>query len=430
MNRNQTQYDVNIQSKMFNKVYRPYLKDETRNQIFFGGSSSGKSVFIAQRCILDLMSGGRNYLVVRKTHTAIRMSVLNELKNVISEWGLDDLFSIVLNPAVITCKSGYQILFSGLDDVEKIKGIKPIKGVITDIWIEEATESSQDDYIKLSKRLRGLAHGKKKRITMSFNPILRSHWIYRRFFSNNFGDDDKTFNSDQTSILKTTYKNNRFLEPDDVYDLENETDRYYREVYTLGNWGVLGNVIFKNWKTEDLSDRLNLLGVYRNGLDFGFTNDPSALVRCAVREKKIYITGSLYEYGLTNDILAAKTLNVSPQASIEDSSEEIMCDAAEPKSIAELRAHGVNAYSAQKGPGSVNFGIQFLQQYEIIIHHTLQPIINEFQLYQWKENKDGEVMNIPIDKDNHAIDALRYGCSGLMFEAEPTRAVSARQLGI
>lgn len=127
---------------------------------------------------------------------------------------------------------------AGLDDVQKIKSITPKKGVITDIWIEEATECDENDIKELTKRLRGITKGIKKRITLTFNPILRSHWIFKKYFGN-FGDDDKEYRDENLLIQKTTYKDNRFLEQDDIDDLEDETDEYFYQVYTLGNWGVL-----------------------------------------------------------------------------------------------------------------------------------------------------------------------------------------------
>lgn len=137
---------LKVSSKIFNKVYIPYLKDNTPTQIFYGGSSSGKSVFLAQRTVLDLMKGGRNYLVVRNVAKTIRGSVYNEIVKAISDMKLDSFFNVLKSELTITCINGYQILFCGLDDPEKIKSITPAKGVITDIWVEEATEIEYNAY--------------------------------------------------------------------------------------------------------------------------------------------------------------------------------------------------------------------------------------------------------------------------------------------
>lgn len=414
--------NVQISKKVFNKVYIPYLENVIRTQIFFGGSSAGKSVFISQRCVIDLLENNRNYLVIRNTANTLRTSVFNEIKKVISNWDLEKLFKINKTEMTITCITGYQILFRGLDDAEKLKSIIPEKGVITDILIEEATETKRDGVKQLYKRLRGRSKVI-KRVTLCFNPIIRTHWIFKEYFKN-WVEGEFEYHDDRLSILKTTYKDNRFLEQDDIDELENEQDEYYKQVYTLGNWGILGDLIFTNWKIEDLSKIKNTFGTYYNGLDFGYANDPTAAGRQAIKEKKLYILDEMiYELGLTNDVIASK---LKPAIG----KEYIRCDSSEPKSIAELRNYGISALAARKGPGSVNFGIQYLKQFEIIIDRRCQNAINEFQLYQWQKNRDGEVINVPVDKKNHFIDQLRYALNDRIFEKEEEKPYTAEELGI
>lgn len=280
------QLNVKIDKNVFNEIYLPHLNDETRTQIFFGGSSSGKSVaIVGQRTICDILKGDRNYLVVRNVGRTSRTSTFNEIRKIIIGWKLEDYFKVNKADMVITCINGSQILFQGLDDVEKIKSITPEKGVITDILVEEATETAENDIKQLEKRLRGKSKVK-KRITLIFNPILKTHWIFKKYFSGRFFDNDTSYNDGDISILKTTYKDNRFLEQDDIDALENETDEYFRDVYTLGKWGTLGDVIFKNWKVEDLKDRINQFDNIRNGLDFGYSSHPMAYNRCHYDTKK------------------------------------------------------------------------------------------------------------------------------------------------
>ena len=384
-----------------NKIYLPYLEKQTRIQIFFGGSSSGKSVFLAQRTILDVLKG-RNYLVVRKVARTIRQSIFNELCKVINDMDLNKQFTINKTDMAITAKNGYQILSCGLDDVQKLKSITPAKGVITDILVEEATEIEYSDYKEISKRLRGKSDFKGiKRITFAFNPILQTSWLYTEFFGK-WNDSMTRYEDENVSILKTTYKDNAFLEQDDIERLENETDEYYYNVYTLGNWGVLGSVIFKNWKVEDCSEIKKIADNYKNGLDFGFASDPAALVRTHYdkKHKTIYILDELYQRGLTNDILAEEVKTMIGY-------EYVICDSSEPKSIKELKNHNINALGAKKGKDSVVHGIQWLQQHTVIIDPLCQNFKNEIQQYQWKEVQ-GQAVPIPIDKNNHLIDALRY----------------------
>jgi phage terminase large subunit len=291
------------------------------------------------------------------------------------------------------------------------------------VLIEEATETKRDDIKQLYKRTRGLAGGIKKRVTLAFNPIMRTHWIFKEFFGN-WVEGKFEYHDDKLSILKTTHKDNNFLEQADHDDLENEKDPYYRDVYTLGNWGILGDLIFINWKIEDLSKIKNTFGTYYNGLDWGYSNDPTAAGRQAIKGKKLYILQELlYEKGLNNDVIASRLKPLINK-------EYIRCDSSEPKSIAEVRSYGIEALPAKKGPGSVNFGIQYLKQFEIIIDRSCQNAVNEFQLYQWKKDKYGDTINEPIDKDNHFIDQIRYALNDRIFEGEKEEEYTADGLGI
>lgn len=392
---------IKARPKYVNNAYFNYLKDDTRVQIFFGGASSGKSYFIAQRIVADTVQG-RNTLVLRNVARTLRGSCWNEIVKAISKVPYKQWFTISKTEMIITAtNNGAQILFAGLDDVEKIKSITPANGVLTDIWIEEATETSYDDYKQLEKRLRGESRHK-KRITLSFNPVYKEHWIYREFFKD-WDESATEYKGDGLSILKTTYKDNRFLTPDDIAALENETDEYYREVYSLGNWGTLGDVIFRNWRTEDLSEFSKSADKLYFGLDFGFSSDPCAVVKLHYDKarKRIYILDEIYERGLTNTALA-------PILREFCGNHYITCDSAEPKSIKELQNMGIKALGAKKGPDSIMHGIQWLQGHEIIIDSKCQHLKNEFQLYQWRKDKDGNSLRVPEDRNNHLIDAIRY----------------------
>jgi phage terminase large subunit len=396
--------EIDIHLEVFNPVYVPHLQNGARTQIFYGGAGSGKSVFLAQRCVMDILQGGRNYLITRAVARTIRGSVFNEICRVINGWGLDGLFTINKTDMLITCSNGYQIIFAGLDDSEKLKSIIPAKGVLTDIWIEEATETDRMTVKALYKRQRGGSSSIAKRMILSFNPILQSHWIYEEYFSKIAWRDNQTeYISEDISIQKTWYIHNKFLTPDDVRDLENETDKYYYNVYTLGNWGILGNVIFTNWRVEDLSSMREQFTNTRNGLDFGFSSDPAALSRShydRVR-KTIYFFDEVYETGLTNPMLAGV---LKPLINTE----RVVCDSAEPKSIQELRDNGINATPARKGKDSVNFGIQWLQQQTLVIDTSCINTRNEIQQYKWKEDKNGLAIRQPVEHNNHLIDATRY----------------------
>jgi len=396
--------EIEFHTSVLNKVYKPLLEDVTPTQILYGGSSSGKSVFLAQRVVFDLMKGGRNYLVCRQVGKTVGKSVAQEIQKVITDWNVAFKFTINKTDNTITCSNKYQCIFAGLDDTEKLKSITPAFGVITDVWIEEATETEIGSIKQLEKRLRGGSEDVVKRMTFSFNPIMQSHWIYQTYFSGiSLADNQKLFRNDELLILKTTYKDNRFLTRQDIKRLENEKDSYYYQVYTLGEWGVLGNVIFTNWRVEDLSDRLDQFTNHRNGLDFGFSSDPAAMwvSHYDRAHNTIYVYDELYERGLTNDQLAIEIKN-----RIGD--QYVVCDSAEPKSIQELRNYGVNAIGAKKGKDSVNFGIQWMQQQTIVIDTKCVNAKNEISMAHWKQDKDGNALRIPSEKNNHLIDAARY----------------------
>ena len=398
-----TAYNIKIDPKIFNEIYLPYLDDTHRTQIFYGGSGSGKSVFLARRTVIDVLKGGRNYLVCRQVGRTIRKSVFNEIRKAIKRLEVTKLFTINQSDLVITCANGYQILFSGLDDTEKVKSITPEKGVITDVWVEESTETELNTVKDLYKRQRGGDENIPKRMILSFNPIFQTHWIYQEFFSRvGWANDQTEYHNETLSILKTWYIHNRFLTPSDVADLTSEADPYFYNVYTLGNWGVLGNVIFKNWSVRDLSQEHDQFTNPRNGLDFGYSSDPAAMpvTHYDKAHKTIYIYDELYETGLTNDLLASQVK--------EKTTSPVRCDSAEPKSIAELNQHGVYAIPARKGKDSVLFGIQWLQQQTVVIDTKCVNTINEFQTYKWKEDAGGNALPVPVDKNNHLIDGLRY----------------------
>ena len=388
---------ITLRGDILNSVYRPHLENPRRYQLYFGGAGSGKSVFLATRCVLDALQG-RNILIVRQVARTLRGSCWNEVGKAVSRLGLQGLFHISKTDAIITARNnGAQILFAGLDDVEKIKSLTPAQGALTDIWMEEATECAWRDFKQLDKRLRGSSRHV-KRFTLSFNPVHKGHWIYREFFSG-WQEDKRYFESPGLSILKTTYRDNRFLTADDRAALENERDPYFYQVYTLGDWGALGDTIFTNWRVENISP--DAPGETRMGLDFGFAQDPCGFVRLRYdrKRRKIYVLEELYQKGLTNLSLAER-LRPYPGP--------IACDSAEPKSISELRLLGVRAYPVRKGPDSVLHGVQWLRQQEIIVSPACPRLREELTLYQWRQDAQGNALPQPQDKNNHLIDAMRY----------------------
>lgn len=393
---------------VINKIAPIYLENTIMNtratQIVYGGSSSGKSFAIAQRVVLDCLKG-RNTLVVRKTSNSMKTTCYNEIISKITDFNLTRYFKVSKQDFTITCTlNNKQIIFKGLDDPEKVKSIKPASGVITDVWIEEATQVSRDDYKQLDKRLRGKSKFK-KRITMSFNPILKTHWIYKEFFEGFWEDNKQFLADDKKSILKTTYRDNKFLAIDDIERIEGETDPYYINVYRDGNWGVLVGAVFSNYVVESFD--VDSFDTYRFGLDWGFGSDPFACVKIAVDfpRRVIYVCEEIYERHLTND-------QTIPLVKALVGSNVVWCDSAEPKSITEFRYKGINARGVKKGNGSVEQGVNFIKRFKVVIHPNCPNTLAEFNAYRYKEDRrTGEVLPEIVDKDNHIIDSIRYSLS-------------------
>lgn len=247
---------VTIPREAFNPLFRPYLTDNThRYLILYGGAGSGKSVFAVQRFLYRLLTLPLcNILVVRAVAATNRDSTYALFRQVISKWGLSELFSCKDSDLRISCVNGNSVIFKGLDDTEKLKSITFPKGELTDIWIEEASEVLEEDFNQLDVRLRG--KGSHKQMVLTFNPVSVLHWLKLRFF------DRK---DPRALVLKSTYKDNQFLDEDYKRTLEGykDTDPYYYSVYCLGEWGVLGQTIFD---AQKVSQRLSqLAGPVRRG---------------------------------------------------------------------------------------------------------------------------------------------------------------------
>lgn len=398
-------------SVAINPAYMPYLNKPQFMQIFYGGSSSGKSFFICQKIILDNLDGC-NWLVCRNVARTIRKSVYNEICKAISRMGLREYFKVNASDMVITnLLNGKQILFAGLDDPEKVKSITPADGVLERVFVEEATEVKREAILQLKKRLRGRSP-KSKHILLAFNPILKTHFIYKDYFGG-WQDDKNVYEDKDLLIVKTTYKDNIFLTDEDRRLLEDESDPYFYNVYTLGNWGVLGHVIFKNWRVEDLKEQIPSFDRIRQGCDFGFSDDPNALIKVQVdrTHKKLYVFDEWYQAGMNDDELLRVCRNFC-------GNQYLICDSAEPKTIDFLATNNIKAVGAVKGADSINRGIRWLQSYEIIIDVHCQNFKNEIEQYHWQEDKYGNAMAKPVDENNHLIDALRYALNNEILAAQ------------
>lgn len=386
---------LNIKRQIFNDAYYKYLTDYShRFEVYYGGAGSGKSVFIGQKLLIKALSSKRKILVMRKVGATIKDSCWQLIIDNLSQFHIYDKCVINKSTFSIELPNGSIFLFKGMDDSEKIKSIAGI----TDIWVEEATEFILEDVEQLNLRLRAKADN--LQMLFSFNPISKANWVYKRWF-----DDDSVIDED-TIIIKTTYKDNKFLPDGYIETIEKmaSTNPTYYRIYALGEFASLDKLVYNNWSIGTIEDTADLELLC--GLDFGYVNDPTAFIVSFVNEeqKTLYIAREFVKTGLLNDAIA----NIIIELGFGKST--IIADSAEQKSIEELRRSGLYRISpAAKGKGSILQGIQKLQQYKIIVNPECDHTITELQNYAWKKDKaSGEYVNQPIDEFNHCLDALRY----------------------
>lgn len=391
---------INIAKKV-GKGYKAFWNFKGRYKVCKGSRASKKSTTAAQWIIYNMMKYPlSNTLVVRQMFNTHLDSTWTQLKWATKNLGVADLWDFKKSPLSATYKpTGQKILFRGLDDPMSITSITVEHGYLCWCWWEEAYQvKSEDAFNKVDMSIRGeLPLGYFKQHIITFNPWSDRHWLKKRFFD--VEDED-------VLAITTNYLCNEFLGDDDKKVFEKMRDKNperYR-VEGLGNWGIVDGLIFNNWRIETFESK-NLNGELLLGLDFGFTNDPTAIISSIIDEdnKRLYVFDEFFKKGLLNNQIADILIKKGYSKSI------IIADSAEQKSIEEIRRCGVRRIKeAVKGQGSVLQGIQKLQQYEIIIHPSCINLIEEFENYSWAQDKDGTGINKPVDMFNHGIDALRY----------------------
>lgn len=349
-----------------------------------------------------------NALVIRKTAASLKGSCFTELKWTIHRLQVDSFWKVNENPLELTyVPTGQKIYFRGLDDPLKVTSITVDVGALCWMWIEEAYELMDESvFDTLDESIRGnVPNGLFKQITLTFNPWNELHWIKARFFD--------VIDSDILAMT-TNYMCNEWLDETDLKLFEdmkkNRPKRY--QVAGLGNWGITEGVIYDNWKVEDISDLIPTFSNNYFGLDFGAT-DPNALICFDIEkgQKKIYIYDEYYESNITLDKL-------SQEVQKRISHNFVTGDSAAKQHIIELNNRGIWVVPAVKGPDSVTHGIQWLQNFEIIIHKDCKNTIKEISNYRWAKDKFGKPLNVPVDADNHLMDALRYGSEPAMYDNE------------
>lgn len=397
------QINLNLKKSLFNDVYFPLLLDYSkRYEIYYGGAGSGKSVHIAMKLIIKACNSKRKVLVVRKYATTLKDSVFQLIIDTLKKWKIYSYCKINLSTYTITLPNESVFLFKGMDDSEKIKSITDI----TDIWCEEATELQLDEYTQLDLRLRALTDN--LQLFCSFNPVSKENWVFKKWF-----DIKAKYDAANTMILKTTYKDNKFLPQSYIDALEekiNSNPQYYK-VYALGEFATLEGLVITNWKTEAF-DAMALAAQgleHRAGMDLGYIDKSAIIDSLYDREHKtIYVFNEFYRSGcqLSELATAIKDMNLTKT--------KLYVDNAETRAIQFFKNEGINAYPCAKGKDSVRGGLMFLQDNLIVVHPSCKSLITELENFSYiKSKQTGEYTEDTTHEWSHAIDALRYGYSDI-----------------
>lgn len=387
---------LKINKRIFNEKFYPELFNYyTRWNVYYGSAGSGKSHFIAQKLIIKAMQSKRRILVARRFGTSLRNSVYQLIIDVLKDFQLFSHCRVKESSLYIQLPTESEFLFIGLDNEEKLLSLQDI----SDVWIEEATEASQDMLEQLSLRMRGKAEN--HQIHISFNPVSTLNYLY------NFVNVNPP---KSIRMNHSTFKDNTFLPPSYVEALNDlyRTNPKKAKVYCDGEWGVAGQLVYENYRIEEFN-HLNLLPnramEVRFGGDFGFTLDPTAIV-FTIYDKinnTIYVVDEIYKRGLTNPELA-KILREQHW-----NKQTIYFDSSDPKSIMELRRMRVIAKPAKKGKDSIKYGIAFINRHKLIVHPRCESFILELKDYQYQKDKyTGQYVMDRLEGADHAMDALRY----------------------
>jgi len=371
---------IYTETRVINRTIKD-LRNKVPYIIHQGGTNSGKTFGILYALLSHILYDNKNKKlkvdIVAETIPALKKGCLADFQTIL------DLVSLSIDynatDKVYTLQNGTKIHFFAVDKEGKAKHAK--RDIL---FVNECNHVKHSIFKQLAMRTNNS-------IIMDYNPSSQ-FWFHSTLLP--------TLQPFEYTFTRTTYKDNPAV-PDKIKrELENETDEYYKRVYSEGKLGQLKGLIYPNFTLIDEMPKDAKKHGY--GLDFGFTNDPSSLIEGCIYNNEIYINELIYDRGLLNsDIVKyCNALKVSK-------SKVIWCDSAEPKSIREIANKGFNSRPVRKGKDSVLFGIQTVKQYKLNITKSSTNLIKELRKYKWIE-KDGKVLNTPIDKDNHALDAVRY----------------------
>ena len=404
--------------------YGSYWHSQKRYRVLKGGKGSKKSATTALNFIFRLMKHPEsNLLVVRAVYNTHKDSTFAQLKWAQEKLGVSHLWSNTLSPLEMTYKpTGQKVLFRGFDDVLKLASTTVPKGYLCWVWVEEAFEiKSEADFDKLDLSVpRGnIPDGLFKQTTLTFNPWSQEHWLKKRFFD----CPDETVDT-----FTTNYMCNEFLDSTDqqIFERMREDNPRKYAVAGLGEWGISEGLIYDRWEVLDFAPESLIHGVNEQGkvidlswqymafygLDYGYTNDPTAFIAFYANPitKELYIFDEHYQQRMLNSDIADMIIRKGY------AKERIRADAAEPKSNDDLRRLGIQRIQPSvKGRDSVINGITAIQEYKIFVHPRCKNTIAELSSYCYKRDSQDHPLNEPEDSNNHLMDALRYAFYDVRF---------------
>jgi len=376
---------------LLSNTFYPLLEDQHRYLVLCGGRGSGKSEFAARKLFYRAqVEGNHRFLVLRKVRKTCAQSVVQVFLRLLRENEIAYQYNKSDHIILWQAPNGTanEILFDGLDEPEKIKSIKGLTG----IWIEEVTEFTEAEFTEVDLVLREPTPNYKQ-IILSFNPDeALGPWLKKRYFD---AIDPEAFVHESTVLDNPI----QAMREEYLKSLERLTDETLRKIYLLGKWAAPKGRIY-DWDTAIVPIRYDDIFY---GLDFGYSVNPSALIRIYRRADEFWLEEIIYQAGLTNQALAAEM----GKADI-DKYADVYADAAEPKSIAEIAEYGFNIKPCDKGPDSVRQGIDFLKSKRIHVITGSMNIVREIGTYTWKKDRNDLPLPEPVKFNDHALDATRY----------------------
>lgn len=400
-----------------------------------GGRGSAKSSFVSLEVVDGMMKDpAANAVVFRRTANTLRDSCYSQIAWAIDELGASSLWRGNVSPMQFTyLPTGQQIIFRGVDDAGKLKSLKPRRGYFRFIWFEEFSEMQGANTVR--NVMQSVMRGADNFICFNtFNPPISL---------NNWANKHILLPDERATVFKTTYE---MIPPEwlgsafiaEAERLREINESAYRHEY-LGEAIGTGGEVFPNLQAREITDaEIDQLQYLYSGCDFGFAQDPMAYIRAAYDEKHdtIYLIDEIYKKHMSNKQLADEIKRrgydstgryshyASPMMGFTSSEipATVICDCAEPKSIADLQNEGIKAIACRKFAGCVQYRIKWLQQRRIIIDPKRTPNAwREFSSYEYEVSKDGEILSDLPDRDNHTIDSLAYALDRIIYR----RGISA-----